>query len=167
MASEIALTAAFKSIVQAGHPPELVGTYMQTFIACLDQYETSPRPVTPPSIPSVPVVGASAPAAGKGGVTDHGKKTLTLESLEDHGTRVRIKASGFQGAQYFSAFGDEAPALRLMQIPTVFSATVKSKPNPNRPGSNYWNIYDVKVEPNNTETAQAVHPPAPDHDIPF
>jgi len=164
--NRIEVTAILKSAIEAGHAPETLSNYVQTSSVLLDQYGTDRMPQAP-SIPSVPAGGASAPPAGKAGVTDHGKKTLTLESLEDHGTRVRIKASGFQGAQYFSAFGDEAPALRLMQIPTVFSATVKSKPNPNRPGSNYWNIYDVKVEPNNTETAQAVHPPAPDHDIPF
>ena len=165
MPSEIALTGAFKSIVEAGHPPELVGTYMQTFVACIDQYETSPRPVTPPSIPSAPAAGASAPAAGNGPM-NHGRHTLTLESLEDHGNRVRIKASGFQGAQYFSAFGDEAAAFRLMTIPTVFSAEIKSKPNPNKAGTNYWNISGAQVQPSQTQTAQAVHPAAPD-DIPF
>ena len=108
--------------------------------------------------------GASAPAAG--GPQDHGTHTLTLEGIEDHGNRVRVTASGFQGAKYFTAFGDDGAAFRLMQIPTVFSATIKSKPNPNKPGANYWNVSDAKVNASVTQTAQAVHPAAPD-DIPF
>ncbi len=163
--NRIEVTAILKSAIEAGHTPEMLANFVQTASVLLDQYGTDRMPQAQTSIPSVPVAGASASAAGNG-PTDHGKQCLTLESLEDHGNRVRIKASGFQGAQYFSAFGDEAAAFRLMAMNTVFTATVKSKPNPNKPGTNYWNIYDAVVQPNATQTAQAVHPAAPD-DIPF
>ena len=163
--NRIEVTAILKSAIEAGHAPETLSNFVQTASVLLDQYGTDRTPQAQPSIPSAPAAGASAPAAGNGPM-NHGRHTLTLESLEDHGNRVRIKATGFQGASYFSAFADEAAAFRLMTIPTVFSAEIKSKPNPNKAGTNYWNISGAQVQSGQTQTAQAVHPAAPD-DIPF
>jgi hypothetical protein len=162
--NRIEVTAILKSAIEAGHPPDQLANYLQTASVLLTQYGTDRMLQAQPSIPSVPVAGAPAPAAGNGAPMDHGTHTLTLQSIEDHGGRVRVTASGFQGAKYFTAFGDEAAAFRLMTIPTVFSATIKSKPNPNKPGTNYWNIYNAQVQPQASQTAQNVAPP---EDIPF
>ena len=158
--TRLEVLAILKSMIEASLPSVHWSEAIQKSSEMLDQFGTDK-----PSIPSAPVAGAPAPAAG--GSQDHGTHTLTLEGIEDHGGRVRVTASGFQGAKYFTAFGDEAAAFRLMQIPTVFSATVKSKPNPNKPGAHYWNISNAKVNSSVTQTAQAVHPAAPDDDIPF
>lgn len=158
--TRLEVLAILKSMIEASLPSVHWSEAIQKSAELLDQYGT-----TSPSIPSAPAAGAPAPAAG--GSQDHGTHTLTLEGIEDHGNRVRVTASGFQGAKFFTAFGDEAAAFRLMQIPTVFSATIKSKPNPNKPGANYWNISDAKVNASVTKTAQAVHPAAPDDVIPF
>lgn len=157
--NRIEVTAILKSAIEAGHPPERLGIFVQTSAGLLDQYGTD---AAPQSIPSTPAAGATAPAAA--GVQDHGRHKFQLQSIEDHGNRVRIKASGFSGAAYFSAFGDDCAAFRMMQPMSLFSANVSSKPNPSKPGTNYWNLKAPQVSPQATATAQHAAPP---DDIPF
>ena len=157
--TRLEVLAILKSCIEASLPSMHWSDAIQKAADLLDQYGIHQQ-----SIPSAPAAGAPAPAAGNGGPQDHGKHTLTLESLEDHGNRVRLRASGFQGANYFSAFGDDCAAFRLMKPTTVFTATIKSKPNPNKPGANYWNVVSPQVQQQASQTAAAVHPP---DDIPF
>lgn len=160
--NRIEVTAVIKSAIEAGHPPETLGIYVQTAAGLLDQYGTD---ASPQSISSAPAAGASAPAAGNG-VQDHGEHTFTLIQKEDKGKFVKVQATtpGLK-VQWFSAFGDDANAVRLMPLPAVFTAQVKSKPNPSKPGAAYWNIYKPIVLQNQTQTAQHVYPQ--DQDIPF
>lgn len=155
--NRIEVTAILKSAIEAGHTPEQLATYVQTAAGLLDQYGTD---ASPQSISSAPAAGAPAPAAGDG-VQDHGTHTFSLLSKEDRGKLVKVQAKtpGLR-VQWFSAFGDDAAAVRMLPPSAVFTAQVKSKPNPQKPGTSYWNIYRPVVLPDQTATAQNV-------DIPF
>lgn len=160
--NRIEVTAILKSAIEAGHTPDKLGIFVQTAAGLLDQYGMDAPPQT---ISSAPAAGASAPAAGDG-VQDHGQHTFTLLNKEDKGKFVKVQANapGLK-VQWFSAFGDDANAVRMMPPSCVFTAQVKSKPNPSKPGSSYWNIYKPVVQQQATQTAQQVYPQA--DDIPF
>lgn len=158
--NRIEVTAILKSAIEAGHTPEQLGTFVQAAAGLLDQYGTD---ASPQHIPSAPAAGASAPAAGP---EDHGRHTFTLIGIEDKGKYVRINAKApTQKVQYFSAWGDDCAVFRMMQPNTVFTAQLKSKPNPQKPGQHYWNVSSPQVQQQATATAQQVYPQA--DDIPF
>lgn len=147
--SRIEACAFIKSAIEAGikseHWPGVLEKAAEAMEAIAGPVGSSPAPQAPPSAPSP-----------RGGVS------LRVVALEDHGKRVRVEASGYQGGKYFTAWDKNADVARGLVVGQPFSATVVEKPNP-KSKYPHLNLEDIKP---GADSLADVRVEVPD-DIPF
>ena len=73
-----------------------------------------------------------------------GPASLTAVSVEDHGNRVRVEASGHRGGKYFTAWDKNAAAARQLSPGSTFTATIVEKPNP-KGKYPHLNLEDIRI----------------------
>ena len=158
MLTRIECCAFLKSLIEAKVP----STHWDDAVAKCSEIMDA-RASMPPA-PPAPSSAAPSPAAG--GVSGGGAATLTIVSMEDHGNRVRIEATGYNGGKYFTAWDKNAGAARTLNAGDTFDCTVVEKPNP-KGKYPHLNLEDIKVQLESLADVSVGERKVPSTDLPF
>ena len=131
--NRIECCAFLKSLIEAKVPSTHWDDAVAKCSEIMDARATAaPSPAAAPPAPPSPGAGVSAVAS------------LTAVSVEDHGNRVRVEASGHRGGKYFTAWDKNAAAARQLSPGSTFTATIVEKPNP-KGKYPHLNLEDIRI----------------------
>jgi hypothetical protein len=134
--TRIECCAFLKSLIEAKVP----STHWDDAVAKCSEIMDA-RATAAPS-PAAPSPAALSPAAG--GVSAE----LECVSIEDHGNRVRVEATGYANGKYFTAWDKNAAAARQLDAGMKFTAEIVEKPNP-KGKYPHLNLQEIKIQLDN------------------